>query len=126
MGLVFTSLSWGCAGNQLSQVYLYDEVIGETVIPIPGSMERVEEGRVELALPGFGGGKAVFRGWVRPEEVVEFYRSEMLARGWTQNASILARGGALAYYRAGRSVVITVAPGEGGTILDIVVGKLGS
>ena len=80
----------------------------------------------ELALPGFGGGRAVFQGRVRPEEVVKFYRTEMPGRGWKENASIVSQGGALAFSKEGRSVVVTVVSAESGTTLDILVGKLGS
>jgi len=120
-GLIFFALLWGCSAGQP-----HEEVIGETTIPIPGGMERVEGGGVELALPGFGGGRAVFQGRVRPEEVVKFYRTEMPGRGWKENASIVSQGGALAFSKEGRSVVVTVVSAESGTTLDILVGKLGS
>jgi hypothetical protein len=89
-------------------------------------MERVEGGGIELALPGFGGGRAVYQGRVRPEEVVKFYRTAMPERGWKENASIVSQGGALAFSKEGRSVVITVGSGERGATLDIIVGKLGN
>jgi hypothetical protein len=119
--ILVVCLLLGCAANQA-----HDEVIGEAVIPVPGGMERVEGGRVELALPGFGGGRAVFQGRVRPEEVVRFYQTEMPGRGWKENASIVGQGGALAFYKEGRSAVITVGSGQGGATLDILVGKLGN
>ena len=119
--VIFFVLLWGCTAGQP-----HEEVIGETTIPIPGGMGRVEGGGVEVALPGFGGGRAVFQGRVRPEEVVKFYRTEMPDRGWKENASIVGQGGALAFSKEGRSVVITVVSAESGTTLDILVGKLGS
>ena len=119
--VIFFALLWGCTVSPPR-----DEVIGETTIPIPGGMDRVEGGGVEVALPGFGGGRAVFQGRVRPEEVVKFYRTEMPDRGWKENASIVSQGGALAFSKEGRSVVITVGGAESGTTLDILVGKLGS
>ena len=119
--IVFVCLLWGCTASQTRE-----ETIGETTIPIPGGMERVEGGKIELALPGFGGGRAVYQGRVRPEEVVKFYQTAMPERGWKENASIVSQGGALAFSKEGRSVVITVGSVDRGATLDIIVGKLGN
>jgi hypothetical protein len=118
---LFCSLSLaGCAIEQR------DEVVAGVTIPIPGGMSRATDDRVEVALPGFGGGKVTYRGNVDPEEIVAFYQREMPARGWRSNASLVTRGGMLAYTKENRSVLIIVSSADRDTTLGIVVGSLGS
>ena len=109
----------GCAIEQR------DEIVAGVTIPIPGGMSKAANERLEVALPGFGGGKVAYRGNVDPDEVVTFYQREMPARGWKSNASLVTRGGMLAYTKENRSVLIIVSSADRATTLGIVVGSTG-
>lgn len=106
----------GCALDQR------DEIIGGITLPIPGGMSRAEDQTIELTVPGFEGGQAVYRGSVAPKEIVGFYKEEMAARGWKPNASLVIQGGYLAYSKDDKSVLITVGKSGRDTSLAILVG----
>jgi hypothetical protein len=61
-----------------------------------------------------------------PREIVGFYQREMPARAWNPKARLVAEGGALAYTKDNRSLLITIGRSEGYTTLTILVGALGS
>lgn len=103
-----------------------EETVAGVEIPIPGGMTRVPEQRVELSLPGFGGGQTSYQGSVDPDRIIEFYKKEMPARGWKFNASLVIRGGILAYTKEGKSVLISVSGNNSGTSLTLTIGTAGS
>jgi hypothetical protein len=103
-----------------------EEYIAGIVVPIPAGMYRSTEKRVELTLPGMEGGEVSFAGRVDPRDVVRFYQREMPARGWTPKASLVSEGGALAYTRDNRSVLIRIGRSNGQTVVSILAGGLGS
>lgn len=102
-----------------------DEIIAGVSVPIPRGMSTAADQRAEVTLPGFGGGQAAYRGRVAPEEIIAFYQRELPARGWRPNASLVTKGGALAYSKENKSVLIMVAKHDGDTILTVIVGGPG-
>jgi len=102
-----------------------DEVVAGVTIPIPGGMSRTADQRVEISLAGFGGGHVAYRGSAEPEEIVTFYQTEMPARGWKPNASLVTQGGLLAYSKDNKSVLIMVSKSSYDTTLAIIVGTKG-
>lgn len=115
LGLFLT----GCAIEQR------DEVVAGVTIPIPGGMSKSTEQRLELTLPGFEGGQVTYRGRVDPNEIVTFYQKELPARGWKPNASLVTRGGILAYTKDNRSVLVMTGTSDGYTTLSVMVGAMG-
>ncbi len=101
-----------------------NEVIAGVIIPIPRGMNKSTEQRAELTLPGIGGGEVTYQGYVDPREIISYYQYEMLARDWSSRASLVTEGGALAYTKDNRSVLIRVGASGGVTTLDIIVGTL--
>ena len=108
----------GCSGS-------YDETVAGITVPVPSDMKKSEGDRVEISLPGFGGGQASFQGKTDPDEVIKFYKKEMPQRGWSPSASVVSRGGMLAYAKEGKSILITVGKSQGTTTLTITVGGTG-
>jgi len=104
----------GCGGAR-------DETVAGVTIPVPGRMERVAGRGVELSIPGFGGGQAVFQGKMALEEVTEFYRTEMPPLGWQPGTSLLSRGGMLSYSKQGKTVLLAVSVRDGETTLNVTV-----
>lgn len=102
-----------------------DEIVAGVAIPVPGGMRKAPEEKMELNFPGFSGGRAAFRGGVPADEVVEFYKKEMSARGWRANASLVTHGGMLAFSRDGKNVLIMIGGSGGDTTLNVVVGSAG-
>jgi hypothetical protein len=103
-----------------------EEYIAGIAVPIPAGMYRSTEKRVELTLPGVEGGEVSFAGRVDPQDIVRFYQREMPARGWAPKASLVSEGGALAYTRDNRSVLIRIGRSNGQTVVSILAGGLGS
>lgn len=101
-----------------------DEVIAGVTVPIPGGMSRTTDQRMELTLPGFGGGQVVYKGRPDPDEIITFYQTEMPLRGWRPNASLVTRGGLLAYTKDGTTVLIAVSQNGGDTTLGVTVGGM--
>lgn len=120
LGVFLAGVLVACAGRSR------EEEIAGVRIPIPRGMSRSGEAEARIALGGVGGSQVLFRGNVEPDDVVAFYQKEMPARGWRESASILARGGALAFAKEKQSVVITVGKTGGETTLGILVGRAGS
>jgi hypothetical protein len=86
LGIVPRSLTcWFCMAVMLAGCDgSHDETVGGLQVPIPGGMTKSEEKGVELSIPGFGGAQASYRGKLEPNQVVDFYKKEMPARGWTK------------------------------------------
>ena len=102
-----------------------DEIVAGVTVPVPGGMRKAPEEKMEINFPGFAGGRAAFHGSVSSDKVVEFYKKEMPARGWTSNASLVTHGGMLAYSKDGKNVLIMVSGSGGDTTLNVVVGSAG-
>jgi hypothetical protein len=98
-----------------------DETVAGVVVPVPSAMQRVSGQGIELAIPGFGGGKADFHGDMAPEKIIEFYQKEMPARGWQPGASLLGQGGMLTYTVQGKSVLLAVGKQDGKSTLSVTV-----
>ena len=94
--MFLASMILGCGGAR-------DETVAGVVVPVPRSMERLSGQGIELSLPGFGGGQASFLGNMAPEEIIEFYKKEMPARGWQSGTSLLGRGGMLTYSKEAKA-----------------------
>jgi hypothetical protein len=102
-----------------------DETVAGVVVPVPSAMERVSGQGIELAIPGFGGGKADFHGAMAPDKIIEFYQKEMPARGWQPGASLLGQGGMLTYTKEGQSVLLAVGKQDGKSTLSLTVTRSG-
>jgi hypothetical protein len=78
---------------------------------------------MELSLPGFGGALAAYEGEgkMAPDNVVEFYRQEMPARGWEPSIGLLSQGGMLTYVKDKKTVIVTVGKIDSGTSMTITV-----
>jgi len=105
----------GCDGS-------HDETVGGLQVPIPGGMTKSEEKGVELSIPGFGGAQASYRGKLEPNQVVDFYKKEMPARGWKPSIGVLSQGGMLTYAKEGKSLIVMVGKSNGDTNMTITVG----
>ena len=106
----------GCGGS-------HDETVGGLQVPIPGGMTKSEEKGVELSIPGFGGAQASYRGKLEPNQVVDFYKKEMPARGWKPSIGVLSQGGMLTYAKEGKSLIVMVGKSNGNTNMTITVGE---
>jgi|SRR5213594_193175 len=106
LGIVPRSLTcWFCMAVMLAGCDgSHDETVGGLQVPIPGGMTKSEEKGVELSIPGFGGAQASYRGKLEPNQVVDFYKKEMPARGWKPSIGVLSQGGMLTYVKEGKSL----------------------
>jgi hypothetical protein len=116
--LFFILLVNGCSRS-------YEETVAGITVPIPSGMKKSQGNGVEISLPGFGGGQVSFQGKADPDKIVEFYKKEMPQRGWSPSASVLSRGGMLAYAKEGKSILVIVGKSDGTTTLAITVGGSG-
>ena len=66
--LLWLTLSTSSCGGS------HEETLGGVKVPIPGGMAKSQETGIELALPGFGGAQAAYRGKVDPDQVIAFYK----------------------------------------------------
>ncbi len=96
--------------------------MGGVKVPIPGGMAKSQETGIELALPGFGGAQAAYRGKVDPDQVIAFYKKEMPARGWKPTLGLLSQGGMLSYVKESTTVVVIVGKTDSGTNMTIMAG----
>jgi hypothetical protein len=112
--LLMTMSVSSCGGS-------YEETVGGVKIPIPRGMTRSQNKGGELSLPGFGGALAAYEGKIAPNNVVEFYRQEMPARGWEPSIGLLSQGGMLTYVKDNQTVMVTVGKTENGTSMTITV-----
>jgi hypothetical protein len=101
----------------------YEETVGDVKIPIPRGMTKSQNKSVELSLPGFGGALAAYEGKIAPDNVVEFYRQEMPARGWEPSIGLLSQGGMLTYVKDNKTVMVTVGKTDSGTSMTITVAR---
>jgi hypothetical protein len=99
----------------------YEETVGDVKIPIPRGMTKSQQKGMELSLPGFGGALAAYEGKMAPDNVVEFYRQEMPARGWEPSIGLLSRGGMLTYVKDNKTVIVTVGKTDSNTTMTITV-----
>ena len=115
--LILLALPTGCSRSQ-------DETIAGVTVPVPKSMTRNADKPVEVSLLGFGAGSATFHGDMDPEEIVEFYKKEMPARGWQTNMNVRSGGAMLAYGKEGKTLLIGVGRQDGKTHLTLTVGGM--
>ena len=118
-------LSLSCALAGCATIGPRDEIVAGVTVPVPGAMKKAPEEKMEINFPGFAGGRAAFRGSVPADEIMQFYKQEMSARGWRSNASLVNQGGMLAYSKDGKNVLIMVSGSGGDTTLNVVVGSAG-
>jgi hypothetical protein len=111
--LIFIGVS-NCGGS-------YEETVGDVKIPIPRGMTKSQQKGMELSLPGFGGALAAYEGKMAPDNVVEFYRQEMPARGWEPSLGLLSQGGMLTYVKDNKTVIVTIGKIDNGTSMTITV-----
>lgn len=125
LGIVPRSLTcWFCMAVMLAGCDgSHDETVGGLQVPIPGGMTKSEEKGVELSIPGFGGAQASYRGKLEPNQVVDFYKKEMPARGWKPSIGVLSQGGMLTYAKEGKSLIVMVGKSNGDTNMTITVGE---
>jgi hypothetical protein len=115
--LLFTALalSIGCARS-------YDETIADTPVPVPKAMTRSADKPAEMSLLGFAAGQASFQGKIETDEIVEFYKKELPARGWQSNMNLRSGGAMLAYTKEGKTLLIGVGKQSDATYLTLTVG----
>lgn len=101
----------------------YEETIGDVKIPIPRGMTKSQNKSIELSLPGFGGALAAYEGKIAPDNIVEFYRQEMPARGWEPSIGLLSQGGMLTYVKDNKTVMVTVGKTDNATSMTITVAQ---
>ena len=125
LGIVPRSLTcWFCMAVMLAGCDgSHDETVGGLQVPIPGGMTKSEEKGVELSIPGFGGAQASYRGKLEPNQVVDFYKKEMPARGWKPSIGVLSQGGMLTYAKEDKSLIVMVGKSNGDTNMTITVGE---
>jgi hypothetical protein len=125
LGIVPRSLTcWFCMAVMLAGCDgSHDETVGGLQVPIPGGMTKSEEKGVELSIPGFGGAQASYRGKLEPNQVVDFYKKEMPARGWKPSIGVLSQGGMLTYAKEGKSLMVMVGKSNGDTNMTITAGE---
>ena len=100
----------------------HEETLGGVKVPIPSGMTKSQETGIELSLPGFGGAQAAYQGKVEPNQVIEFYKKEMPARGWKPTIGLLSQGGMLSYVKNSTTVVVIVGKTDSGTKMTIMAG----
>ena len=111
-------LASGCGGS-------YDETIAGVAVPVPKSMTRSSEKPVEMSLLGFGAGQATFHGGMKTADIVEFYKTEMPARGWQPNLNLRGGGAMLAYSKEGKTLLVSVGKESEKTSLTLTVSGTG-
>ena len=125
LGIVPRSLTcWFCMAVMLAGCDgSHDETVDGLQVPIPDGMTKSEEKGVELSIPGFGGAQASYRGKLEPNQVVDFYKKEMPARGWKPSIGVLSQGGMLTYAKEDKSLIVMVGKSNGDTNMTITVGE---
>ena len=99
----------------------YDETIAGVTVPVPNAMKRGSEKPAEMSLLGFGAGQATFQGNMNTDEIVEFYKKELPARGWQSNMNLRSGGAMLGYSKEGHTLLIGVGKQENTTVLTLTV-----
>ena len=99
----------------------YDETIAGVTVPVPKAMKRGSEKPAEMSLLGFGAGQATFQGNMNTDEIVEFYKKELPARGWQSNMNLRSGGAMLGYSKEGHTLLIGVGKQENTTVLTLTV-----
>ncbi len=118
-GGIFLAL-WavGCGGS-------YDETIAGVSIPVPKAMTKGSDKPVEMNFLGFGAGQASFHGNMESDQIIEFYKKEMPARGWQPNVSMRSGGAMAAYSKDGKTMLVAVGKQNNETLLTVTVGGAG-
>ena len=118
LSLFIAAMLSGCGGSR-------DETVSGVTIPVPNAMKKGAEKPVELSFLGFGAGQATFHGDMTTEKIVEFYKKELLARGWQPSMNLQSGGAMLAYSKEGKSVLIGISKQNDETVLSLTVGGVG-
>jgi hypothetical protein len=100
----------------------YDETIAGTSVPIPKAMTRSADKPSEMSLLGFAAGHASFQGKMGTDEIVEFYKKELPARGWQSNMNLRSGGAMLAFTKEGKTLLIGVGKQGDQSDLTLTVG----
>jgi hypothetical protein len=112
---VAVALSNGCARS-------YDETIAGTSVPVPKAMTRSADKPSEMSLLGFAAGQASFQGKIGTDEIVDFYKKELPARGWQSNMNLGSGSAMLAYTKEGKTLLIGVGKQGDQSDLTLTVG----
>lgn len=99
----------------------YEETIAGVTVPVPKAMKRGNEKPAEMSLLGFGAGQATFHGKMDTDEIVEFYKKELPARGWRPNMNLRSGGAMLGYSKEGHTLLIGIGKQESATVLTLTV-----
>lgn len=99
----------------------YDETIAGVVVPVPKAMKRSAGKPSEISLFGFGAGQASFEGNMSADEIAEFYKKELPARGWQSSMDLRSGGALLAYSKEGKSLLIGVSNENTTTRLSLTI-----
>ena len=100
----------------------YEETISGVKVPVPKAMAKSMEKPVEMSILGFGAGQASFHGNMETDQLIEFYKKEMTARGWQPNLKIQSGGAMLGYSKEGKTVLIAIDKQDKETRLTLTVG----
>ena len=99
----------------------HEETISGVKVPVPNGLTRTTEKPAELSMFGISAGSASFVGQKDVNEIVEFYKEEMPARGWQPHMNLLSGGAMLAYSKDGQSVLISIGRSNEGARLTLTV-----
>ncbi|MSP39796.1 MAG: hypothetical protein EXR70_15020 [Deltaproteobacteria bacterium] len=116
--ILMSLLLAACAGSR-------DETISGVAIPVPSAMKKSTDKPVEISFLGFGVGQATFRGDMESEKLVEFYKTEMAARGWQTSMNLVSGGAMLAYSKDAKTVMIGIGKQDNQSVLSLTVGSIG-
>jgi hypothetical protein len=116
--IILPLLLIACGGSR-------DETISGVAIPVPSAMKKSSDKPVEISFLGFGAGQATFRGDMESEQLVEFYKKEMAARGWQSNMSLHSGGAMLTYSKDAKTVMIGIGKQDNQSVLSLTVGTVG-
>ena len=116
--MVFSLLLSACGGSR-------DETISGVMIPVPSAMKKGSEKPVELSFLGLGAGQVTFHGNMETDKLIEFYKKEMVSRGWQPSMNLLSGGAMLAYSKDNKSVMIGIGKQNNETVLSLTVGGVG-
>ena len=116
--MVFSLLLSACGGSS-------DETISGVTIPVPSAMKKGSEKPVEFSFLGFGAGQVTFHGNMETDKLIEFYKKEMVSRGWQPSMNLRSGGAMLAYSKDGKSVMIGIGKQNDETVLSLTVGGVG-
>ena len=108
----------GCGGS-------YEDTIAGVTVPVPKSMTKSSEAPVEMKFFGFGAGQASYHGKMESDQIIEFYKKELPARGWQPSASMRGGGAMLAFSKEAKTLMVAVGKQNDETSLTVIVGGTG-